>query len=238
MCCAEVDDLLFPNPAANAGPDRGSCRYRRPGPGRLLRPAVAGTPAGGRNAATSSSPSSRKSPDFLPGGVPLPPQRFQHHRVNHQHNVVGAGVVRAELGTLGGVEGALEQGAEYGRLDVAPVLAGGLSQALQCATALNSTVSAAELNRSPLKCGNLVSPEQTTVGHLPEEVGNCLIEPRRVAKLLADNTSKQPLRVAGRRPRRRGKIRSDSDTGPNLQGRHRAAPYPPRCRETGWPFPA
>ena len=130
--------------------------------------------------------------NFLTGGVPLPAQGLHHYRVNHQHNIVGAGVVRAQLRTLGRVQRSLEQRTEDGRLDVAPVLPGGFAQALQCGSAQFDGIRR-RVEQVAVEMGNLVSPEQTTVGHLPEEVGNCLIEPRRVAKLLADNTSKQPF---------------------------------------------
>ncbi len=45
-------------------------------------------------------------------GLPLPAQWDHHHRLDHQHDVLGAGVVRAEMGALGCVQRPLEQGPE------------------------------------------------------------------------------------------------------------------------------
>ena len=64
--------------------------------------------------------------DSSQGGLPLAAEGLHDHGLDDQVDVGGAGVVGAELGALGGVEGALEEGAEDGGLDVAPVLLRGL----------------------------------------------------------------------------------------------------------------
>ena len=53
--------------------------------------------------------------------VPAAAQRQHQHRLDDQQDIVAAGVVRAELRTLGGVERACEQRAQDRRLDAAPV---------------------------------------------------------------------------------------------------------------------
>jgi len=45
--------------------------------------------------------------------------------LDEEEDIVGAGVVGTDEGALGGVEGALEEGAEDSGLDVGPVVAGG-----------------------------------------------------------------------------------------------------------------
>jgi hypothetical protein len=57
----------------------------------------------------------------LPTGL----QRLDNHRLHNEQNVLLAGVVRSELGTLAGVQAALKEGSEDGRLHVGPVQRGG-----------------------------------------------------------------------------------------------------------------
>ena len=61
-------------------------------------------------------------------GGPFPAQGGHYHRLHYQHNVVGVGVMGAQLGTLAGVQYPLKEGAENRGLDVAPVLGGGVGQ--------------------------------------------------------------------------------------------------------------
>ena len=59
--------------------------------------------------------------DFRLDLRPFAAERGHHDRLDDEHDVVAAGVVGADLGTLGRVEAALEERAEDGRLDAAPV---------------------------------------------------------------------------------------------------------------------
>ena len=56
---------------------------------------------------------------------PLGEKRFADQRVDQLGDGVGVGVVGAERGAGGRVEAALEEGAEDGRVDAAPVHVGG-----------------------------------------------------------------------------------------------------------------
>ena len=53
--------------------------------------------------------------------LPFCEPRANHDRLDEQHDLVAVGVVRAELGTLAGVEPALEQRSEDRRVDFRPV---------------------------------------------------------------------------------------------------------------------
>ena len=67
------------------------------------------------------------------GGLGIQPVGAQrgHHGGQHQALDVGARrVVRAQRVALGGVKGALQQGAKNGRLDLAPVALGRNNQAV------------------------------------------------------------------------------------------------------------
>ena len=59
---------------------------------------------------------------------PAAAQRRHQHRLDDEQDVVAAGVVGAELGALGGVQAALEEGAEDGGLDAGPVEGGGVGE--------------------------------------------------------------------------------------------------------------
>ena len=48
-------------------------------------------------------------------------ERAQDHRLDDLHDLVGVGIVRANLRALVGVEKALEQGAEDGGIDFTPI---------------------------------------------------------------------------------------------------------------------
>ena len=71
----------------------------------------------------------------LPGpGAHLRPaaaERGHHYRLHDPLDVVPAGVVGAELSAAAGIERALEEGAEDGGLDIAPVEPGGLRVAIK-----------------------------------------------------------------------------------------------------------
>ena len=69
-------------------------------------------------------PGERGGLHFAPFGA----QRFDHGRQHEALDIGARGVVGAELVALAGIEGALQQGAEDGRLDVAPVGAGGFDE--------------------------------------------------------------------------------------------------------------
>ena len=126
------------------------------------------------------------------GGVPLPAQGRQHYRVNHQHNVGGAGVVGAQPGALGGVQGALKQGAENGRLNVAPVFAGGFGQALQGGGAQCHRLGIPE--QIAVEVRDLVDAEQPARScHLLKQVGDGAVRHPGAADILAQDGGEQAV---------------------------------------------
>ena len=66
--------------------------------------------------------------DLLFGGLPFGGERADDDRLDQPLNRRRVGVMRTELGTLGGVEAAFEQGTEDRRVDIAPIHAGGVMQ--------------------------------------------------------------------------------------------------------------
>ena len=121
----------------------------------------------------------------MPHLFPLGPQRGHHHRVNHQHNIVGAGVMGAKVGAFGGVQRPLEQCAEDGRLDVAPVPVGCFLEPLQRGLAQFNSRGVAE--QVAVEVGDPGSAEDAAAGHLLEEVSYGAVEHRGIAVMLVHN---------------------------------------------------
>ena len=67
--------------------------------------------------------------DDLLGFVPLAAEGLHHDGIDEDIDIFLAREVRAKLGALGGVQAALEQGAEDGGLDRAPIQPGGCGDA-------------------------------------------------------------------------------------------------------------
>ena len=112
--------------------------------------------------------------DLLLGKFPLAAERLHDHRLHHELDVGSAGVVGAKLGALGGVEGPLEQGAEDGGLDVAPVLVGGVVEAQQ--SGAGELDGLRRVEQVAVEVADLVRSEETAVGHLPEQALHGLVE--------------------------------------------------------------
>ncbi len=70
-------------------------------------------------------PEGNAAGDVRLDGVPFGQQRLLYHRAENATDRAGVGVVGAELAAFGRVEAAFKQGAENGRVDLAPVEPGG-----------------------------------------------------------------------------------------------------------------
>ena len=97
----------------------------------------------------------------------------------------------AKLGTLGGVEGPLEKGADDGGLDVAPVLVGGLFQVVESVQGELNGVDG--LEQIAVEVGHLVSSEEAATGHPAEQVAGGLVEQLGMVKVLSNNLGKQMI---------------------------------------------
>ena len=123
--------------------------------------------------------------------LPLAPQRAHHYRLYNQHDVVVAGVVRAQFGPFGRVEGALEQRSEDGWLDITPVLVGGFAQPLQrLAGQLHNVV---VVEQVAVEVVNPIHSEKAAGGHLAEQAGDRRIECRRVAAVFEYHAGEQTV---------------------------------------------
>ena len=80
----------------------------------------------------------------------------------------------AELGAFGGIEGALEEGAEDGGVDIAPVLPDGLLQVEQGGAAQLDGVGMVE--EIAIEVGDFAGAKVATIGHFGEEVVDHLVE--------------------------------------------------------------
>ena len=126
---------------------RGSCRSRRRGRGRGSRRA-----GGGRRAGWRGPPARcrrRRGEGGGAGVLPVGAEGLDEGGQDEALDVGARGVVGAELVALAGAEGAFEQGAEDGGLDLAPV---GVAASMRRASWTLSTGSASvSAKRPPLK---------------------------------------------------------------------------------------
>ena len=128
---------------------------------------------------------------LLLGDLPLAAQGIHDHGLDDKLDVGGAGVVGAELGALGGVEGALEQGAENGWLDVAPVFLCCLFEVVEGVQAKLHGVDRFE--QVAVEMGHLVGSEEAAAGHLAEQVLRGLVEQHGIVKVLADDLGEKAV---------------------------------------------
>lgn len=101
-------------------------RIQHPEPGEPLQEAVENplrpVPRPRRRSAPGRGGLVHQPGDLRPRRLPFRHQRPDDHRLDDHHDLVAVGVVGAELAALVGVETALEQRAQDGRIDVPPVL--------------------------------------------------------------------------------------------------------------------
>ena len=94
----------------------------------------------------------------------------------------------AELGALGGIEGAFEEGAEDGGVDIAPVLPDGLLQVEEGGAAQLDGFGMVE--EIAVEMGDLIAPEKAARGHFGEEIGDDLVEGTGVFVMVIDDFGK------------------------------------------------
>ena len=134
-------------------------------------------------------------PQFVnlpPGGVPFPAQGLHHHRLHHQHNVLGAGVMGAQQSALGGVQRPLKQRAKDGRLNVAPVAGAGFPQFLQGGGVEGHGVPG--LEQVAVEVGDGVGAGEAARGHLGEQAADGAVKAGRCAVILRHNAREQAVR--------------------------------------------
>ena len=113
--------------------------------------------------------------DGLFDGLPAAFERVHDDGFDEQEDVFGRGVVSADHGALGFVQGALEEGAEDDGLDVGPVvLGGGVEDAEVGIVEQNSAIVGEE---SAVEVGDIVRPEEAAIfAHGLEEEGQHAVE--------------------------------------------------------------
>ena len=96
-----------------------------------------------------------------------PRQRLYDHRVNDQHDLVGIGVVGAELAALAGVKPALEQRSHDRGVDVRPVAAGGGQRRLD--VGLGQRQRGVVVEDAAVEPVNLFEPDVAALAHRREQ---------------------------------------------------------------------
>ncbi len=160
------------------------------------------------------------------------PQRRHEHWLDEAQDRGPVGVVGAELGALRGVQAALEEGAEDGRLDLAPVEVRDLPHGLDLWRCQRQD--GRVLEEPAVEPLDALNPEvPTALRHLPEEVGE--LRGERVG--LAPCGVGEPLEEAFRQQPH--VLREHDENEPVQEVRHRAgfvAPGMERCGEGGEPL--
>ena len=107
---------------------------------------------------------------FGPDLVPSPAERRHHDRLDDAQDVGLAGVVGAELGPAAGIERALEEGAEDGRLDRGPIEPGGLGEGGELGRCELEGLDRAE--EAAVDAGNLLVVDVAARFHGAQELGD------------------------------------------------------------------
>jgi hypothetical protein len=115
----------------------------------------------------------------------IAPERPHDEKLDERENVLFARVVGADLRALGGVKRALEEGAEDGRLDAAPVVGVNLDQDLDFVGAKLDRVGVVEQAAVEVQDG--VDAEVAAAGHGGKEPGEHVVEPGRVVAVLVEH---------------------------------------------------
>ena len=133
-----------------------------------------------------------KRVDVAAYAVPLAKERRHHHRIDDRLDVVAAGVVGAELGSAGRVEGALEERPEDRGVDRAPVEAGHQVDAVEILAGEGHDFRVGE--EVAVEVAHRLDAELAPVSHRLEEARDEATEHRRVAVRLGDEPREQVIR--------------------------------------------
>ena len=101
--------------------------------------------------------------------LPFGLERAQHDRLDDLHDLVGIGVMRADLRPLVGVEEALEQCAEDGRVDQAPVEARGGEH--EADLDMGQRQGGAPVEQPAVELEDIFEIEVAALRHVAEEAG-------------------------------------------------------------------